>query len=307
MSLAHAEGDSGDEAASAVADLTVVLERLRAGFAADPAPGPAERRAALTKLEKAVLANQDAIAEAIDADFGHRSRHETLLAEIFVTLEGIRYARRHLRQWMRPRRRGVSWAFLPGRAKVVPQPLGVVGVIAPWNYPFQLAVAPLAEALAAGNRVMLKPSELAPATAECIARMLAETYPPDRVAVVTGGVEVGAAFAGLPFDHLLFTGSTSVGAKVLAAAAPNLTPVTLELGGKSPAIVAPGYPLDDAATKIMMGKLLNAGQTCIAPDYVLLPEDRIEAFAKAAHAAVARLYTSLAANTDYTSIINERH
>jgi coniferyl-aldehyde dehydrogenase len=306
MSLAHAEAP-GEAASAPVIDLEAVFARHRAAFLAEPAPGLAARRAHLSKLEKAVLANQDAIAEAISADFGHRSRHETLLAEIFVTVEGIRHARRNLRRWMRPRRRGVSWAFLPGRAKVVCQPLGVVGIIAPWNYPFQLAVAPLAEALAAGNRVMIKPSEFAPETANCLARLIAETFDRDHVTVVNGGTEVGAAFTTLPFDHLLFTGSTGIGAKVMAAAAPNLTPVTLELGGKSPAIVAPDYPLGDAATKIMMGKLLNAGQTCIAPDYVLVPEDKLDAFAAAAKAAVAKLYPTLATNPDYTSIINERH
>jgi len=208
---------------------------------------------------------------------------------------------------MRPQRAGVSIWFQPGRARIVKQPLGVVGVIAPWNYPVLLAVAPLVSALAAGNRVMIKMSELTPRTGELLARLMRGAFSDDRVTVFNGGVDLARAFAALPFDHLLFTGSTAVGRQVMAAAAPNLTPVTLELGGKSPALVAPGYPPDAAARRIMWGKCLNAGQTCIAPDYVLLPESAESAFVAAARDEVRRLYPSGAASADYSAIVSDAH
>ena len=288
-------------------ELGQIFRRQRAAFAATGAPDLGARRAALKRLERLVLDNREAVADAIAEDFGHRSRHETALAEIFLTVDGLRHAGARLRRWMRPRRRAVSWPFLPARARVIHQPLGVVGIIAPWNYPFNLALAPLTGALAAGNRVMIKPSELTPATSALLARLLGQGFERDEVAVVTGGPEVGKAFAALPFDHLMFTGSTAIGVSILHAAADNLTPVTLELGGKSPAIVAEGYPLERAALKIMAGKLFNAGQTCIAPDYVLIPKARLEDFVAAARDAVAKLYPTLAENPDYTAIVNQRH
>jgi coniferyl-aldehyde dehydrogenase len=220
---------------------------------------------------------------------------------------GIRHVRRHLGRWMKPQRRKVGWAFRPASARVVHQPLGVVGVLAPWNYPLFLTLGPLIDALAAGNRVMLKPSELTPRTAQLLKTLLAEIFPQDRVAVVTGGPEVAAQFSALAFDHLLFTGSTRVGRQVMATAAARLTPVTLELGGKSPVLIARDYPLKKAARIVAIGKLFNAGQTCVAPDYALVPADLADAFADAVMAAAAELYPTIAGNADYSSIIDDRH
>ncbi|ACJ00601.1 coniferyl aldehyde dehydrogenase [Rhodospirillum centenum] len=265
------------------------------------------RAAALDGLHQAVLKYQEALVEAVRQDFGHRSAHETRLADIFSTLGAIRHARKHFRRWMKPQRRSIALTFQPGRGRVLYQPLGVVGIISPWNYPIQLGLTPLAAAVAAGNRVMLKPSEYTPATAALLERVLAEVFEPVEVAVVQGGAEVAQAFSRLRFDHLLFTGSTPVGRHVMRAAAENLVPVTLELGGKSPTIVAADYPLDKAAESIAGGKLFNAGQTCIAPDYVLLPRGREEAFIAAYRAAVTRFYPRLDTNPDYTAIVNDRH
>jgi acyl-CoA reductase-like NAD-dependent aldehyde dehydrogenase len=266
-----------------------------------------ERLAALASLEKLLRDNADAIIAAVDRDFQGRAAAETRLLELFPSLEAIRHARRHLPRWMRPRRAATSLWFRPGTSRVVPQPLGVVGVVVPWNYPIYLAVAPLVSALAAGNRCLVKMSEIAPATGALFARLVAERFSPDVLAVVNGGPDLAREFVALPFDHLLFTGSTAVGREVMRAAAANLTPVTLELGGKSPAIVGRGIAIEEAAARILYGKCLNAGQTCIAPDYALVPRERVEAFVAAAGAAVARMYPRLRDNPDYTAIVNPRH
>lgn len=265
------------------------------------------RESRLDALASLVLDNADAFVAAIDADFGHRSGHETRLLEIFPGIETIRHNRRHVGAWMRPQRRPVSLWFRPGRAQVIPQPLGVVGIIVPWNYPLLLAISPLAAALAAGNRAMIKMSEFTPRTGQLLAELVTRYFPAGEVAVTLGDAATGAAFAKLPFDHLLFTGSTSVGHHIMRMAAENLTPVTLELGGKSPAIVGPEYPLHKAAERIVVGKLLNAGQTCIAPDYVMVPAGQEDAFVAAARAVVARIYPDIATTPDYSSIVNERH
>ena len=265
------------------------------------------RRDRLERLRAVIAGNEAAIAQAISDDFGIRSRTETELLEIVPTVSAIRHARKQVAAWMRPERRRVDPLFQPARARVRHEPLGVIGIISPWNYPLQLALSPLVDALAAGNRAMLKPSELTPAFSELLKRLVAERFDESEVAVITGGVEVGQAFAGLPFDHLLFTGSTAVGRKVYQAAAANLTPVTLELGGKSPTIVCPGYDLAKAARSIAFGKFVNAGQTCIAPDYVLVPEGETNAFADALMAQVRRSYPSIGGNNDYSGIIGDRH
>lgn len=271
------------------------------------ASGVRDRLASLRALEHLVRANQDAFAAAISADFGNRSRPETLLAEVAPTLAAIRHASRHLARWMRPQRRRVGLTFQPGRAWVEYQPLGCVGIISPWNYPLLLALVPLVDALSAGNRVLLKASELTPRLSALLARAIADAFDPAQVATVLGGPEIGAAFARLPFDHLLFTGSTRVGRQVMRAAADNLTPVTLELGGKSPALVCPDFDLARAARSVAIGKFFNAGQTCIAPDYALVPAAKAEAFAQAVLAAARKLYPTIAANPDYTAIISDRH
>lgn len=261
----------------------------------------------LRRLDRLVEAGAADFARAIDRDFGHRSLQETDLIEVFPSRAAIRHALAHGRGWMRARRRPTGKWFLPGSSRVMPQPLGVAGIIVPWNYPLYLAIGPLAGALCAGNRAMLKCSELAPAFGALFGERVAGLFAPDEVAVVNGDARVAAEFSRLPFDHLLFTGSTSVGREVMRAAAQNLTPVTLELGGKSPAIVAPGFPIERAAARILLGKCLNAGQTCIAPDYVLVPEGSEQAFIGAARASVARMYPRILATPDYSSIVNARH
>ncbi len=264
----------------------------------------AARIEALGTLESVLLRNEAALVESLNRDFGARARQETQILEIFPTLDEIRHIKRHLKGWMRPRSVLANWQVWPSRARVVSQPLGVVGILGAWNYPVLLTLSPLANALAAGNHAMVKPSELAPATAEVIGRMIAEAFPPDYVTVVTGGAEIGAAFSALPFDHILFTGSARVGKLVMAAAAENLTPVTLELGGKSPAVVHEDYPVAQAAERICAAKIWNAGQTCVAPDYALVPGRLKEAFVREATAAIARRLPHLGAGSDYTRIIN---
>lgn len=286
-------------------DLRPLLAQLRAAHRRQP-PGYRQRMDDLKKLGEAVRRHRDDLVKAVSADFGRRSRHETLAADIMTTLDEVAYLRRKLRRWMRPERRGVNWAFLPARAEIRRQPLGVVGIVAPWNYPIQLALIPLADAIAAGNHALVKPSEHTPRTAELLARLIGEVFPPERVSVVLGDAAVGAAFTRLPFDHLVFTGSTTVGRAVMAAAAPNLVPLTLELGGKSPALIAPGYPVEHAAERIAAGKCFNGGQTCVAPDYVLVPRAMRDDFVRAYLASLRRRYPTLAGNPDYTAVVNHR-
>ena len=287
------------------ADLAPALQRLRSAWQAGK-PGYAQRRADLERLREALKRRLEEMADAIAADFGHRSKDESRIADGMTVLNDIDHLLRHLRGWMRPRRVGVGWRFWPARAEIRPQPLGVVGVIAPWNYPVNLALIPLATAIAAGNHVFLKPSEHTPRSSEFLRSLLAEVFPADRVAVATGGAEIGAAFAALPFDHLVFTGSTAVGRKVMAAAAPNLTPLTLELGGKSPAIIGEDYPVEKAATRLATGKWFNGGQTCIAPDYVLVPAGKRDALVQALREEVqARYGHDLSNLDDYTRIVND--
>ena len=284
-----------------------ILDLQRAAVLRDGAPDLAQRLASLDKLQAQIKKHRRAFAEAISTDFGNRSAAESDLAEVMTALNGIKHAQKHLAKWMKPQRRAVHWTFKPNRARVVYQPLGVVGIISPWNYPLMLSLAPISDALAAGNRVILKPSELTPRVSALLKLMIEEVFPEDQVAVVLGGPDVAQAFSGLPFDHLLFTGSTAVGRHVMRAAADNLTPVTLELGGKSPVVVCRDYPLKKAARTIAIGKLLNAGQTCIAPDYALVPLDLAESFAEAFLAETRSLYPSIAGNADYSSIVSDRH
>ena len=291
---------------SAVATLDSTLACLRAAWQRRRPPIE-QRRADLQRLRAAFKARLEDMATAIAEDFGHRSRHESLLADGMAVLGEIDHLLRHLRRWSRPRRVGAGWRLWPARAEVRAVPLGVVGVIAPWNYPVNLALVPLATAIAAGNHVLLKPSEHAPRTAAFLRRLVSEVFPADRVAVVEGDAEVAAAFAALPLDHLVFTGSTAVGRRVMAAAAAHLTPLTLELGGKSPAILCPGYPLDSAAARLATGKWFNAGQTCIAPDYLLLPQADVAAMAEALRSQVQARYGDFSGPLeDYTRIVNER-
>jgi coniferyl-aldehyde dehydrogenase len=291
--------------ATSEVNLTSLLDGQRAAFLREGPPTFNQRMADLAKLKEAVLARREDFEAAIDADFGHRAAYETAIMELVPTIQGIDYLRRHLKGWMRARHRHVALHALPGRARVIYQPLGVVGIVSPWNFPLGLALTPLATAIAAGNRAMLKPSELTPATTELMAMMLREIFSEEQVAVVRGGPDVGAAFSALSFDYILFTGSTNVGRAVMRAAAEHLVPVTLELGGKSPVIIDHNYSLDRAAASIASGKLANAGQICIAPDYALVHEDKGEAFVAAYKNAVRKLYPDGSSN--YSSIINSRH
>jgi coniferyl-aldehyde dehydrogenase len=297
-------------ATTPVPDLGAKLARMKAAQRKHGATSHDERIFRLERLERALLGRKSAVVAAISRDFGNRSSLETLAGEIFAVKAAIGHARAHLRGWMQAEDREVSWVFQPSTAQVVPQPVGVVGIISPWNYPVQLALSPLVSAIAAGNRVMLKPSELVPETVAVLCDVVAEAFGgegSDEVCVVVGGPQVGEAFSRLPFDHLLFTGCTRVGKLVMRAASENLVPVTLELGGKSPAIVGPEFPLSTAAERIMAGKLFSIGQTCVAPDYALLPAASAEAFVEACKTSIARLYPTLRDNPDYTTIITEEH
>lgn len=289
-----------------ISQLETLLERQRQAYRANPMPDAGQRIQWLKSLANLLVTEQKAIVDAINADFSNRSADETLLAEVLPSLHGVHYATKRVRKWMKPSRRSVGMQFMPASAKVIYQPLGVVGVIVPWNYPLFLAIGPLTGALAAGNRVMIKMSESTPESARVLKDLLAKVFPEDLVAVVQGEVDVGVAFSKLPFDHLLFTGATSVGKHVMRAAAENLTPVTLELGGKSPAIVSASVPMKDAAERIAFGKSLNAGQTCVAPDYVLVPQNRVNEFVESYRQVVQGFFPTLENNPDYTAIINER-
>ncbi len=287
-----------------LSELTPTLTRLRGAWQARK-PDYRQRRDDLQRLREALKRRLDEMARTVAEDFGHRSRHETLIADGMTVLSEIDHLRKHLRGWMKPRRVGVGWRFWPARAEVRSEPVGVVGVISPWNYPVNLALIPLATAIAAGNHVFLKPSEHTPRTTEFLRSLLGDVFPPDRVAVASGAAEIAGAFAALPFEHLVFTGSTAVGRKVMAAAAPNLTPVTLELGGKSPAIVCADFPIEQAAARLATGKWFNGGQTCIAPDYVLIDAARLDALVQALREQVRARYGSLQDASDYTRIIND--
>jgi len=284
-----------------------LLNAQRAAFLRDGPPSLVARRANLRKLRAAVLARRGELEAAIDADYGHRSRYETAIMELMALTWGIDYLHRNLRRFLRREPRHVALSMRFARAYVEHQPLGVIGIVAPWNYPLSLALMPLATALAAGNRVMIKPSEVTPATSAVLASLVAETFSADEVAVVLGDASVGAAFAALPFDHLFFTGSTTVGRAVMRAASEHLVPLTLELGGKSPVLVDRGQPLHRVAAEIAYGKLANAGQTCTAPDYALLHEHDVDGFVEAWGNAVAALYPEGPASDDYSSIVNPRH
>ncbi|GAA4856084.1 coniferyl aldehyde dehydrogenase [Luteimonas vadosa] len=284
-------------------DLRPTLDRLRAAWQRQR-PDARQRLDDLSRLRDAFRQRIDAMTAAISADFGHRSVHESLASDGMTVLSEIDHLRSHLRGWMRPRRVDAGWKLWPARAQVRPEALGVVGVMSPWNYPVNLALIPLATAIAAGNHAYLKPSEHTPRTSDWLRELLADVFPDDRVAVATGGPELGAAFSALPFDHLVFTGSTAIGRKVMAAAAPNLTPLTLELGGKSPAIVAEDFPVELAAARLSTGKWFNGGQTCIAPDYVLVERSRRDALVAALRAEARARYGALQDADDYTRIIN---
>ncbi|MGF6296603.1 coniferyl aldehyde dehydrogenase [Paraburkholderia youngii] len=290
-----------------VAALEALLRDQRHAHLRAPYPSWDTRATHLRALRKLMLDNRDALADAMHADFGNRAKEEVLLAEFLLVKEEIDAALRHGKRWMKVQRRRTNKWLLPARAKVVPQPLGVVGIIVPWNYPLLLAVGPLISALTAGNRAIIKMSELTPRTSALFELLIGQTFARNHVAVVNGDAALAAAFSAQPFDHLLFTGSTKVGHEVMRAAAEHLTPVTLELGGKSPALIGAHARFDNAVDNLIAGKTLNAGQTCIAPDYVLVPRGKEQAFIERARVRMARMYPNFAQNRDYTSIISARH
>ena len=291
------------------ADITATLSAQREAFSAELPVSLEARRERLGRLGRMLADNADALATAMSEDFGHRSREQSLLFDVTSSIGAVKYADKNVEHWMRPDRKAVRFplGLLGARAWVEYQPKGVVGIIAPWNFPVQLSFAPLADVLAAGNRAMIKMSEYTPATSALCRRLVDESFAPEEVALVEGGPEIGEAFAALPFDHLLFTGGGAIGRHILRAAADNLTPVTLELGGKSPVIVGRSADIARAGERIALGKMMNAGQICLAPDYLLVPHEQEEAIVDAIRASVSRMYPRLLDNPDYTAIINDRH
>lgn len=287
--------------------MTALLDAQKKAFAADRHRSIDERKADIAKVGDLVKHHAKDIMDAIAADYGARSCAETQIAEIGFTISAAKHARSHVGKWAKPKSAPVPLTLAPGKAYVRREPKGVAGIISPWNYPLQLALTPLIAALSAGCRAIIKPSEFTPRTAELMARMLAEAFDENQVAVITGGPSVGEAFAKLPFDHLFYTGSTHVGRLVAMAAADNLVPVTLELGGKSPVIITEDYDLGEAAKPLTWGKYFNAGQTCIAPDYVLTPKDKVRATGEAILAEVQTYYPDPGSDADYTAIISDRH
>ncbi|EGD58927.1 aldehyde dehydrogenase [Novosphingobium nitrogenifigens DSM 19370] len=289
--------------------MQAVLDAQKQAFVAARPEPLAVRHDRLERLARLLKEHGAALAQATSDDFGHRSHEQSMLTDITPSLGMVRYSRKHLNRWSRPERRGVMapLGLFGARAEVRYEPKGVVGIVSPWNFPVGLTMAPLAQVLAAGNRAMIKPSEFTERTSGLMADLFARYFAEEEVAVIVGGADVGQAFCGLAFDHLLFTGATSIGKHVLRAAAENLVPTTLELGGKSPTILGRSADVARSADRIALGKMMNAGQICLAPDYLLVPEDMQEQVVEAISRSVARMYPSLLANDDYTSIINRRH
>jgi coniferyl-aldehyde dehydrogenase len=280
-----------------------VFALQREAYLRHPYPTYEERRANLDKLERILVDNASAIAEAINADFGHRAYEETMMAELFTSVDGIRDVRKKLRKWMRPQRRHVSVLFATGRNRVIPQPKGVVGVVSPWNYPLFLTWSPLTSILAAGNRAMVKMASNSQHLCRLLAEKCREVFPEDTLAILPG---VRAQdFSSLPYDHIIFTGSADAGRTVMRSAAENLTPVTLELGGKSPTIICDDFDVDEAASRILYAKFLNAGQTCLAPDYLFVPEGKRDQFVAAAQRILPQRYPDTN-QSSYTSVIDEK-
>ncbi|HEY5289358.1 MAG TPA: coniferyl aldehyde dehydrogenase [Caulobacteraceae bacterium] len=291
-------------------DMQAVLKSQKAAHLRDGAPSAEQRAERIDRCIGLLVDYRGEIEEALNADFGARSREATAFTDVASSIGTLKYAKANLKAWMKAEKRKTTPALLGvfgAKAEIRFQPKGVIGIISPWNFPVNLTFTPLAGVLAAGNRAMIKPSEYTPATSELMARMIGSVFSPEEIAVVTGGPDVGQAFAGLAFDHLVFTGATSIAAHVMRAAADNLTPLTLELGGKSPVILSRTADMKTAAARIMNGKTLNAGQICLAPDYVLAPADRLPEFVAAAKAAVEGMFPTIKDNPDYTAIVSQKH
>ena len=311
-------GDEGDavadqqpvvgSGAAGKADMEASLAALKAGYERERYPSADVRMDRLQRLWSALDRFAEPLCAALGDDFGYRSPRQSYFADVATTGKAIRLARKGVRRWMKPERRRADLPFslFGGQARVHYQPLGVVGVLSPWNVPVNLTLSPLAGALAAGNRALVKPSEHTPRTSAVMVEMLADAFGPDEVATVTGDAETGRLFSALPLDHLVFTGGTAIARHIMRAAAENLTPLTLELGGKSPVVVGAGARLDLAAARIVFGKVFNAGQVCLAPDYVLVREDQCEALITALQREVQRTLPDGAASPDYVAVINAR-
>ncbi|WP_374252211.1 coniferyl aldehyde dehydrogenase [Acinetobacter brisouii] len=286
--------------------LIQILQQQKQAYQLYPMPSAKDRIERLNRLKAILVKYQDQFAEAISQDFGNRALGETRIGEILTCLEQIRYYRKHLTTWMKPEKRHISWLHQPAKGWVQYQPLGVVGIIAPWNYPLLLSIGPLICALAAGNHAMIKISSASAHFGKMLDKALSEAFPCELVAVVNGGGAISDAFSHLPFDKIIFTGSTSVGKTVMQAAAKNLVPVILELGGKSPVLVHHSMHMKDVALRVAAGKLWNAGQTCVAPDYIFLPKGKTAEFVEHFKTAVQHMYPNIANNQDYTAIINDK-
>ena len=286
-----------------------ILARQRTAFIAARPETLDIRRDRLKRLKALLVENGDALCAAMSADFGNRSREMSMMSDVVAGVSLVNYCQKNLARWSRPEKRHTNFpiGLLGGRSELRYEPKGVIGIVSPWNFPVGLTVNPLAQALAAGNRAMIKPSEFTKRTSETMAALFARYFAEEEVATVLGGPEVGQEFCGLAFDHLLFTGATSIGRHVLHAAADNLVPVTLELGGKSPTILGRSADVDRAAGRIALAKMMNAGQICLAPDYLLVPEDKEQQTVTALKSHVAAMYPTLLANDDYASVINARH
>ncbi len=298
-----------DAIARDIAGMAALLQQQRAAFTAELPVGAAVRKDRLQRGVALLLKHKDGFVRTLSDDFGHRSAEMSLVTDIMGSLKPMKHALSHVDAWMRPEKRRLDFplGLLGASARVEWQPKGVVGIISPWNFPVNLTFAPLANVLAAGNRALIKPSEFTPATSDLMARAIAEYYDAAEVAVVAGGPEIGQAFAELPFDHLIFTGATAIARHVMAAAAQHLVPLTLELGGKSPTIISRSANLAQASERVAMGKMMNAGQICLSPDYLLVPSEKEGEVVAALQAAATRMYPTLLANDDYTSLISNRH
>ena len=297
---------SGDHSGS-IDEMKKILSNQKALFINEPNIAWLKRKENLKKLGSIIKDHESDFINAISKDFGNRASEETIIAEMLVIQGGINHALKHTPKWMRTRKAPTALQFKPAYNRVIPQPLGVIGIMSPWNYPLQLAVMPLIGALGAGNRAMIKPSEYTPLFSKLLKKVLGKVFSEDEVYVALGGVDVATCFSSLHFDHLIFTGSTNVGRIVAKSAAANLVPCTLELGGKSPAIIDESANLKTAVARLTNAKLLNAGQTCVAPDYLLMPKSQVSDFASAMISQAETFYPEFAGNKDYTSIIADSH
>jgi len=287
--------------------LEEILEIQKKDFSKSPYPSLKQRKENLKLILKIVSDYKQEWVDAISTDFGHRSKYETLMMELMQTQHLIKFVLSKLRRWMRPISRNSGLLNIPARSRIYWQPLGVVGIISPWNYPIDLTLSPLVYALASGNRVMIKPSEHTPNTSELLQKLVSNFFDIKDVAICCGDVETGIAFSKLPFDHLMFTGSTKTGKLIMAAAAENLTPVTLELGGKSPVIIGPDANISAAARRICFGKSINSGQTCIAPDHIYIPSGKVDSFVEEYRKSFEKMYPDGQEDSGYSCIINQFH